>query len=134
MWAIRGEHNTVYLAGSVHLLKAADAALPGAFDRAYRSSHQLVMELAMDKLDIRGWFAALVTAEETPRHKPEPDVFLEAARRLGVSAAACVVFEDTDIGLEAAHLGHPEGQGRQILCPYQRHRIREEPHLYRSDR
>ena len=41
-------------------------------------------------------------AEDTPRHKPEPDVFLEAARRLGVSAAACVVFEDTDIGLEAA--------------------------------
>ena len=56
----------------------------------------------LDQLGIRGWFAALVTAEDTPRHKPEPDVFLEAARRLGVSAAACVVFEDTDIGLEAA--------------------------------
>jgi beta-phosphoglucomutase family hydrolase len=56
----------------------------------------------LDQLGIRGWFAALVTAEDTPRHKPEPDVFLEAARRLGVPAAACVVFEDTDIGLEAA--------------------------------
>jgi beta-phosphoglucomutase family hydrolase len=56
----------------------------------------------LDQLGIRDWFAALVTAEDTPRHKPEPDVFLEAARRLGVGATACVVFEDTDIGLEAA--------------------------------
>lgn len=56
----------------------------------------------LDRLAIRHWFNALVTAEDTPRHKPEPDVFLEAARRLGVAAAACVVFEDTDIGLEAA--------------------------------
>jgi beta-phosphoglucomutase family hydrolase len=57
----------------------------------------------LDQLGIRAWFDALVTAEDTARHKPEPDVFLEAARRLGVAAAACVVFEDTDIGLEAAH-------------------------------
>lgn len=56
----------------------------------------------LDQLGIRDWFGAVVTAEDTPRHKPEPDVFLEAARRLGVSPRACVVFEDTDIGLEAA--------------------------------
>jgi HAD superfamily hydrolase (TIGR01549 family) len=56
----------------------------------------------LDRLAIRDWFDALVTAEDTPRHKPEPDVFLEAARRLGAEAARCVVFEDTDIGLEAA--------------------------------
>jgi HAD superfamily hydrolase (TIGR01549 family) len=56
----------------------------------------------LDRLAIRNWFDAMVTAEDTPRHKPEPDVFLEAARRLGVAAAGCVVFEDTDIGLEAA--------------------------------
>ena len=48
------------------------------------------------------WFDAMVCAEDTTRHKPEPDVFLEAARRLSVDAARCVVFEDTDIGLEAA--------------------------------
>ena len=35
VWAIHGDHNTVYLAGSVHLLKAKEAALPTAFDRAY---------------------------------------------------------------------------------------------------
>lgn len=56
----------------------------------------------LDSIRVRDWFAAVVCAEDTPRHKPEPDVFLEAARRLGVRAKACVVFEDTDIGLEAA--------------------------------
>lgn len=48
------------------------------------------------------WFDAVVCAEDTVLHKPDPDVFLEAARRLNVPAAACVVFEDTDIGVEAA--------------------------------
>ena len=58
VWAIRGEHNTVYLAGSVHLLKAQDSKLPAAFDRAYASAKGLVMELDMDSLDpsaAAGW-------------------------------------------------------------------------------
>ncbi len=50
----------------------------------------------------RDWFDAIVGAEDTERHKPEPDVFLEAARRLGLEPAGCVVFEDSDLGLEAA--------------------------------
>jgi beta-phosphoglucomutase family hydrolase len=56
----------------------------------------------LEALAITDWFAAIVAAEDTARHKPEPDVFLEAARRLGVDPAACTVYEDTDIGLEAA--------------------------------
>jgi len=56
----------------------------------------------LDALRIHDWFDAMVTAEDTERHKPEPDVFLEAAKRLGVPPQSCVVFEDTDIGLLAA--------------------------------
>ena len=56
----------------------------------------------LEALEITDWFAAIVAAEDTARHKPEPDVFLEAARRISVEAAACTVYEDTDIGLEAA--------------------------------
>lgn len=48
------------------------------------------------------WFETIVAAEDTERHKPDPDVFLEAARRLGVPANACRVFEDSDMGIEAA--------------------------------
>ncbi|HXY76187.1 MAG TPA: TraB/GumN family protein [Steroidobacteraceae bacterium] len=51
VWAIRGAHNTVYLAGSVHLLPVQDSALPPAFERAYRDSSRLVMELDLGKVD-----------------------------------------------------------------------------------
>jgi beta-phosphoglucomutase-like phosphatase (HAD superfamily) len=61
-----------------------------------------VVERTLHAIGVSEWFHAVVCAEDTPRHKPDPDVFLEAARRLGVPAKACVVFEDTDIGLEAA--------------------------------
>ena len=46
-------------------------------------------------------FQAVCTAEDVERGKPEPDLFLLAAERLGVPADGCVVFEDSDLGLEA---------------------------------
>jgi beta-phosphoglucomutase family hydrolase len=61
-----------------------------------------IVERTLAALGIADWFAAVVAAEDTTRHKPEPDVFLEAARRLGAAPAVCTVYEDTDIGLEAA--------------------------------
>ncbi|HYB32364.1 MAG TPA: TraB/GumN family protein [Steroidobacteraceae bacterium] len=51
VWVIRGAHSTLYLAGSVHLLPAQDAALPPGFERAYTNSARLVMELDLAKLD-----------------------------------------------------------------------------------
>ena len=51
VWAIRGAHNTVYLAGSVHLLPANDTSLPKGFDRAYADSATLVMELDLGNFD-----------------------------------------------------------------------------------
>jgi uncharacterized protein len=51
VWAIRGAHNTVYLAGSVHLLPAAQATLPAGLLRAYADSRRLVMEIDLGRLD-----------------------------------------------------------------------------------
>jgi uncharacterized protein YbaP (TraB family) len=51
VWAVRGAHNTVYLAGSIHLLPADDAALPAALEHAYADSSKLVMELDLAKFD-----------------------------------------------------------------------------------
>jgi HAD superfamily hydrolase (TIGR01509 family) len=65
------------------------------------SSRRLVT-LTLASLGITDWFGAVVAAEDTARHKPEPDVFLEAARRLGVQPTRCTVYEDTDLGLESA--------------------------------
>ena len=53
-------------------------------------------------IGVTSWFDAVVVAEDTKRHKPEPDVFLEAARQLDVEPTGCVVFEDSDLGLLAA--------------------------------
>ena len=64
--------------------------------------YRAVVLQTLAKVGIADWFDAVVCAEDTARHKPEPDVFLEAARRLNVPPETCVVFEDTDIGLDAA--------------------------------
>ncbi|MCA9239978.1 MAG: beta-phosphoglucomutase family hydrolase [Planctomycetales bacterium] len=61
-----------------------------------------VIDRQIAHIGLEGMFDAIVTAEDTERHKPEPDVFLEAARQLGLPAEACLVFEDGDLGVEAA--------------------------------
>lgn len=52
-------------------------------------------------LGIRQLFQAVVTSEDVTRQKPAPDIFLEAARRLGIDPRFCRAYEDTDLGLEA---------------------------------
>ena len=52
-------------------------------------------------LGIRHLFSAVVTSEEVAHQKPAPDIFLEAARRIGVEPACCRAYEDTDLGLQA---------------------------------
>ncbi|MFP5234717.1 MAG: HAD family hydrolase [Acidobacteriota bacterium] len=47
-------------------------------------------------------FETLVCAEDYKRGKPAPDAFLLAAERLNVRPAECLVFEDTELGIEAA--------------------------------
>ncbi|MCU1397230.1 MAG: family phosphatase [Acidimicrobiales bacterium] len=61
-----------------------------------------VVRRTLEVIGALDWFDTVVGSEDTARHKPEPDVFLEAARRLGVRPEGCVVFEDSDLGLEAA--------------------------------
>jgi HAD superfamily hydrolase (TIGR01509 family) len=56
----------------------------------------------LDRVGLGGMFDLIVASEDTARHKPDPDPFLEAARRLGARPEKCVVWEDSDLGLEAA--------------------------------
>jgi uncharacterized protein YbaP (TraB family) len=93
VWAIRGEHGTVYLAGSIHLLRSADATLPPAFERAYHKSSILVMELDLGRLspqDVADWMsrhgrAAPGTVRRSLGEERFQKVVTEAAR-LGVPA------------------------------------------------
>ena len=53
-------------------------------------------------LDLLEYFPVIVTADDVANGKPAPDIFLEAARRLGVAPEHCYAFEDAELGLEAA--------------------------------
>ncbi|HTI73073.1 MAG TPA: HAD-IA family hydrolase [Candidatus Limnocylindria bacterium] len=55
----------------------------------------------LNHLGIHDWFQAVVTNEAVQRQKPAPDIFLEAARRLGVAPRFCRAYEDTDLGMQA---------------------------------
>ena len=61
--------------------------------------------MILDNLKLRGLFDAIVDGTRTSRAKPDPEVFVLGARDLGVDPAECVVFEDAQAGLEAAHAG-----------------------------
>ena len=60
------------------------------------------MERALEALELRGHIDVTVTADDVRYGKPHPEVYLKAAEGLGVNAAACVVFEDAIVGVQAA--------------------------------
>jgi beta-phosphoglucomutase len=97
--------------------KEGIAPLPGAADWVRRlhaqgwaqaiasSAPRLNVEVMHHALGFEGLIDTLVAAEDVSRGKPDPEVFLEAARRLGVPPAKCVVVEDAEAGIEAAVRG-----------------------------
>ena len=60
-----------------------------------------VIEQVLQHLGIRQLFQAIVTSEDVVNQKPAPDIFLEAARRIGVPPQFCRAYEDTDLGMQA---------------------------------
>jgi HAD superfamily hydrolase (TIGR01509 family) len=67
------------------------------------SSERRTAERHLAKAGLLDRFTALATRDDVERPKPHPDLYLEAARRLGVAPERCLAFEDSNIGLEAAH-------------------------------
>ena len=68
-------------------------------------------------VDAGACFQAIVSAEDVQRGKPDPQVFLVAAERLGVPTARCVVVEDAPPGIEAAHRGGMRAIGVRTSHP-----------------
>lgn len=64
--------------------------------------YHVVVRQILDQIGLLDCFDAIVASEDTTRHKPDPDPFLEAARQLGVPPQGCLVWEDSDLGIEAA--------------------------------
>lgn len=67
------------------------------------SSNSTEAELCLSKTGIRDRFSTVVTVDQVRAGKPEPDIFQEAVKRLGVPASDCLVLEDSNAGVEAAH-------------------------------
>ena len=62
---------------------------------------QKIIVQVLEHLDIRHLFGAVVTSEMVTNQKPAPDIFLEAAKRIGVEPKCCRAYEDTELGLQA---------------------------------
>jgi beta-phosphoglucomutase-like phosphatase (HAD superfamily) len=62
-----------------------------------------VIDLVLEEADLADTFAATVSSEEVEHGKPAPDVYLEAAGRLGVEPERCVAVEDSTNGIRSAH-------------------------------
>ena len=60
-----------------------------------------IITQVLEHLGIVKLFEAIVTSEDVTRQKPAPDIFLEAARRIGVPPQLCRAYEDTELGLQA---------------------------------
>ena len=66
-------------------------------------AHRLMTEILLEKFKLAPYFQAVVTSDDVEAHKPAPDTFLRCAELLEVSPQQCLVFEDGDFGIEAAH-------------------------------
>ena len=81
----------------------AVTALAGRWPLAVASSaNRELIELALELAGVAGRFRAVVSSEEVARGKPAPDVYLEAARRLGADPRRCAAVEDSSNGLRSA--------------------------------
>jgi beta-phosphoglucomutase family hydrolase len=74
-------------------------------------------ELVLDGLGIRAWFEQVVGAEAVTRGKPAPDIFLAAARAVGVEPGACVAFEDAVNGVRSARAAGMLTVGLTTMTP-----------------
>jgi HAD superfamily hydrolase (TIGR01509 family) len=66
------------------------------------SSNPRIIDLVLELADLDRFFRATVSSEEVPRGKPAPDVYLEAARRLGADPRNCAAVEDSHNGILSA--------------------------------
>jgi HAD superfamily hydrolase (TIGR01509 family) len=67
------------------------------------STRKAKAEFKLASADLRGFFRVVIGGDQVENGKPAPDIYLRAAAELGVKAADCGVFEDSEPGLRAAH-------------------------------
>ncbi|MGH2441704.1 MAG: HAD family hydrolase [Chloroflexota bacterium] len=101
------------LPGAIHTVRTVSLSHPAAIAS---SSPAELIEFAMREAGILDCFAQLVSADVAGRGKPAPDVFLLAARQLGVSPENVAVFEDSSAGIIAG-----KAAGMRVIAVPNRH-------------
>jgi beta-phosphoglucomutase family hydrolase len=84
---------------AIWLQRLRDAGIPCVIGS---STHRENITTTLDVLGLGEFFPQIVTAEDVKRGKPDPEVFLTAAQRIGVEPSNAVVFEDALVGIAAA--------------------------------
>ena len=93
---------TMHLVGPIHEVVNIAREHHGKIPMAVASGGvQPIIVSVLEHLGIRHLFDAVVTSEHVVNQKPAPDIFLEAARRIGVEPRFCRGYEDTDLGMQA---------------------------------
>jgi HAD superfamily hydrolase (TIGR01509 family) len=87
------------LPGAVEAVRRTAGAFPLALAS---SSNREIFEAVLELAGLAQCFRATVSSEEVERGKPAPDVYLEAARRLGVEPGRCAAVEDSHAGIRSA--------------------------------
>ena len=75
------------------------------------STRSDIVERYLEGAGIRKYFSVIVGGEMVERSKPEPDIFLKAAEKAHAAPADCLVLEDSEAGIQAAHAA-----GIDVLC------------------
>lgn len=81
------------------------------------STHRANIELSLKAMNLEQYFVDMVTAEDVSHGKPDPEVFLKAAKRIQTPPEKCVVFEDAHHGIEAGKAGGMRVVGLETTHP-----------------
>jgi len=93
LWELHGKRNTVYLMGSIHVLRPSDYPLAPAMEEAYRSCKALLMEINMDELDLGQVQAEMLASAMLADGKTLPEVMGSARYARAAGLANAVGFE-----------------------------------------
>jgi uncharacterized protein len=90
LWVIEGDSNSIYLLGSVHVLREADYPLPGAMQRAYEESEVVYMEIDLDDLDPAQALAFTLGKGMLPLDRSLADVLGQKRMKLALERAEAI--------------------------------------------
>ena len=123
--AVAHEKEAAYIplitqAGPIHAVVEIAKANHGKIPMAVASggTQQIIVQV-LEHLKIQHLFDAVVTSEMVKNQTPAPDIFLEAAKRIGVEPEFCRAYEDTELGLAAICAAGMEAVDVREMLPKQ---------------